>query len=143
MEKERVFKVKDVVGFSLPGGEDTYISRMLVDEESVGARKINLNHGTLKPGKNTGGGRHPCPYEEVYYILRGEGVLTIGNKTYKVGPDTVAYIPCEEFHKLENTGNTDLEILTIWSLPIKEGANPLYDERKRLWGTTFKKVTDK
>ena len=143
MGKERVFKVKDVAGFSLPGQEDTYISRMLIDEESVGAKKINLNHGTLKPGKNTGGGKHPCPYEEIYYILRGEGLLTIGEKTYKVGPDTVAYIPCEEFHRLENTGDTDLEILTIWSLPVREGANPLYDARKRAWGKSFKKVTDK
>lgn len=144
MEKERVFKVSEVVGFSLPGGEDTYISRMLIDSESVGAKKINVNHGTLRPGKGGGGGgTHPCPHEEIYYILRGHGLLTIGDKTYEVGPDTVAYIPCEEFHKLENTGHSDLEIITIWSLPIKEGANPLYDERKRLWGTTFKKVSDK
>jgi len=143
MEKERVFRVKDVVGFSLPGQEDTYISRMLIDSESVGAKKININHGTLKPGKSTGGGKHPCPYEEVYYILRGEGLLTLGNKTYKVGPDTVAYIPCEEFHKLDNIGDTDLELITIWPLPIKKGANPIYDERKRLWGVTFKKITDK
>jgi len=143
MEKERVFKVSEVTGFSLPGGEDTYISRMLIDSESVGSKKINVNHGTLKPGKNTGGGKHPYPHEEVYYVVRGHGLVTIGDKTYEVGPDTVCYIPCEEFHKLENTGDTDLEIVTVWSLPIKEGANSLYDERKRLWGTTFKKVTDK
>ena len=114
---------------------------MLIDEESV-AKRISLNHFTLKPGKDIGGGKHPCPYEEIYYILRGQGSLTIGDKTCEVGPDTIAYIPCEEFHKLENIGNIDLEILTIWSLPIKEGADTVYDARKRLWGRSFKKITD-
>jgi len=143
MDKERVFKASEVAGFSLPGAEDTYISRMLIDSESVGSKKIGLNHGTLKPGKSGPWHKHPCPYEEVYYILRGQGLLTIDDETHQVGPGTVAYIPCEEYHKPENTGDTDLEFLTVWSLPIKEGANKLYDERKRLWGTSFKKVSDK
>lgn len=143
MEKEVVFKVKEVVGFSPPGVEDTFVSRMLIDGESVGAKRLSLNHFTLRPGKDTGGGEHPRPHEEIYYILRGRGLLTIGDKTCEVGPDTVAYISCEEYHKLENIGDTDLEILTVWSLPIKEGANPLYDARKRLWGTSFKKIADK
>jgi mannose-6-phosphate isomerase-like protein (cupin superfamily) len=116
---------------------------MLIDSESVGAKRINLNHGTLKPGNNTGGGAHPCPYEEIYYILRGRGLLTIGHKTYEVCPDTVAYIPCAEYHRLDNTGDTDLAILTILPLPLDEGANPFYDARKRLWGTSFRKVADK
>ena len=142
MAKERVFGLREVTGFSMPGDEDNYVSRMLIDFESVGAKKINVNHGTVRRGKSLSGGKHPCPHDEVYYILRGEGLLTIEDKTYEVGPDTVAYIRCEEYHRLENTGNTDLEILTIWSLPIQKGANPLYDERKRLWGTTFKRIGD-
>ena len=140
MAKETIFKVKDVVGFSLPGDEDTYQSRMLVDPESVGSEKVSINHFTLKPGKSTSSGSHPEPYEEVYYILRGKARLTIGDETREVGPDTVGYIHWGTNHQLVNIGETDLEILTIWQLPIREGANPIYDERKRVWGTSFKKV---
>ena len=143
MQREKVFKVNDVAGFSPPGNEGAFISRMLIDGESVGAKRLSLNHFTLSPEKDTGGGKHPCPYEEIYYIFRGRGLLTIGEKTYEVCPDTVAYIPCEEYHKLENIGNSDLEILTIWSLPIKKGANSVYDARKRLWGTSFNKIANK
>ena len=142
MAKEKVFGVREVAGFCPSGSEGIYVSRMLVDSESVGAKKINVNHGTIRRGKSLPGGKHPCPYDEVYYILRGRGLLTIEDKTYEVGPDTVAYIRCGEFHRLANTGNTDLEILTIWSLPLRKGVNPVYDERKRLWGTTFKKIND-
>ena len=137
-KKDRVFKVSEVAEFSIPKSE--YVSRMLIDSESVGAKSINVNNGILKPGNSTKGGTHPCPYEEIYYILRGQGVLTIGNETWEVGPDTVAYIPCEEYHRLQNTGNTDLEILTIMPLPLKEGANSVYDARKRAWGTSFRKL---
>lgn len=140
IDKFSIKEFNEVVGFSPSGAKDTFISRMLIDGESVGAKRLSLNHFVLRPGKDTGGGKHPYPYEEIYYILRGRGILTVGDKTCKVGPDTVAYISYEEYHKLENIGDTDLEILTVWSLPIKEGANPIYDARKRLWGTSFKKV---
>ena len=136
---ERVFKVDDIAGFSIPGSD--YLSKMLIDSESVGSEKINLNYGKLKPGKDTGGGSHPCPYDEIYYILRGLGKLTLGDKIFEVSEDTVIYINCDEHHKLENIGRTDLEILTIFPLPLGEGINPVYDERKNLWGTSFKKTS--
>ena len=61
MQKERVFKVNEVVGFAPSGAEDTFISRMLIDEESVGAKRISLNHLPLGPERTLAEANIPAP----------------------------------------------------------------------------------
>ena len=143
MAKKLVFHTKEVVGFS--EAPDEYVSRMLIDETNCGSDRVQINHFTLKPGKKSGPGTHPEPYDEVYYILSGRAALRLGDESevYDVRPGHLAFIPAGTPHGLENTGDEDLEILTIWSGPIGEGANPLYDARLRRWGKTFKLIGEK
>ena len=140
MSKKLVFNAKDVVGFSPAGYEDSYVSRLLIDPESVGSQRLVLNFFTLSPGKNTEPGSHPAPFDEIYYILRGRGILYLNasRDTYNLESDTVAFIPSGTIHWLLNPGTTDLEMITIMPGPLAEGANPLYDDRKRRWGSSFK-----
>ena len=66
-----------------------------------------------------------------------------GEESYEVGPDTAIFIPGDTLHKITNTGMEDLEFLTIWPItPAEEGVNGVFDERKRLWGTNFRKVNE-
>ena len=110
----------------------------------MGSPKLQVVHATLKPGKTPGGGAaHPVPYDEAYYILRGQGLMEFdeGREQYEVGPDTAIFIPAGVVHKITNTGTQDLEFLTLWPLlPAEEGVNGVYDERKRLWGTSFRRA---
>lgn len=141
MKKQRVIRVRDVVPFAPAGEENKYCSRLLVDGESVGSKNLVVNHFTLRRGQQTYAGRHPAPYEEVYYILRGKGTLILGGakgRRYKLGPDTIAYIPAGASHQLKNTGKRDLEMITFMPFHPAPGVNTLYDERKRKWGTSFK-----
>ena len=143
MQKQVVIQVKDVAGFTPTGGEGKYESRLLVDAESVGSQNLVVNHFTLKPGQKTYPGHHPAPFEEVYYILRGHGILTLGRRVkrkYEVGPDTVAYIAAMEDHQIENVGTEDLEMITMMAKQPAPGVNSLYDERKQKWGTSFRLV---
>jgi mannose-6-phosphate isomerase-like protein (cupin superfamily) len=157
----RVIRACDVAPFSPKGAEGDYQSRLLVDDESAGSRNLVVNLFTLMPGKSTYPGTHPPPYDEVYYILRGRGILTLGNPTapkheapkheapkheapkhetpkHDVGPDTLAFIPAGTVHQLENTGSEPLDMLTMMPhLPVP-GVNTLYDARKREWGTSFR-----
>ena len=141
MDKKRiVFKVNEVAGFSPAHHEDAFISHMLVDQESVGSEKLVMNYFVLKPGKNTDPGSHPKPFDEVYYVLRGQGILYLyaSHDPYDLSPDTLAFIPGGTVHSVVNTGSVDLEMITVMPGPLIEGVNTLYDERKKQWGSSFK-----
>ena len=140
MPHKLVFRTEDVAGFSPYGAEESYVSKLLIDEESVGSTSLVVNHFALKPGKETESGHHPDPYDEVYYVLRGCGLLRLGDppELFSLEPDTVAFIPRGTAHSLKNTGTQDLELITIMPHQLVEGANPLYNERRRTWGTSFR-----
>jgi mannose-6-phosphate isomerase-like protein (cupin superfamily) len=151
MKKEKVVKVSEICGFQPKESKGDYTSRLLIESEGVGSSKLMLVHATLKPGKAPGrpedaGAVHPPPYDEAYYILRGHARVKLGQneESYNVGPDTAIFIPSGTPHNIINTGTEDLEFLTIWPItPMEESVNPVYDERKREWGISFKKVGDK
>jgi len=145
MARGRVFGAKDVQGFSPPGARRDFVSRLLIDDEGVGARSLVLNHFTLRVGKATSPGQHPAPFDEVYYVLHGNGLLRLGDppQAYEFMPDAVAFIPSATTHSLENSGPDDLVVLTIMPGPIVEGANPLYDARLQEWGASLRFVGDR
>ena len=146
MTKRRIVRAQDVMPFLPPGMGGSYASRLLIDSDGVDSDKLQLVHATLKPGQSPGeGAAHPVPYDEAYYILRGEGRMEFeqGAEVYTVGPDTAIYIPGGTWHMITNTGDVDLEFLTIWPLsPAEEGVNGVYDGRKKAWGTSFRLVTE-
>jgi mannose-6-phosphate isomerase-like protein (cupin superfamily) len=72
----------------------------------------SLAHATLPPKKSSLPHRFKTA-SEVYYILRGKGVMYIDNETEKVGPGDTIYIPPKAVQSIENTGETDLEFLCI------------------------------
>ena len=140
-----VFNAKDVVGFSLNGAEDSWESRLLVDKEGMGSNSLVVNHFTLKPGKVTGDAfSHAEPFDEVYYVLTGTGVVSLGDpaEQFDLSPGVVVFIPGGTLHRVVNTGAEDLELLTVMPGPLPEGINPVYDERRRAWGKTYRLVSE-
>jgi mannose-6-phosphate isomerase-like protein (cupin superfamily) len=143
--RKLVFRARDVVGFSPRGAEEAYVSRLLIDRESVGSETMVLNHFALRAGKATAPGAHPAPYDEFYYVLSGCGMLYLGDppEASMIEPGTYAFIPAGLVHSLRNTGDADLELLTGMPQQLVEGANNLYDERRRTWGTSWKLSEEK
>jgi mannose-6-phosphate isomerase-like protein (cupin superfamily) len=145
MTRKLVFNAKDVEGFSPAGVNGAFVSRLLVDPDGVGAQSLVVNHFILRPGQTTRpAGSHPAPYDEVYYVLRGRGRLYLGDEpgVFELGPDSVAFIPGGTAHGVDNTGDEDLELLTIMPGPLRPGVNSVYDGRRAAWGTGFRLVTD-
>ncbi len=144
MPKRLAFDAHKVVGFSPAGCEHEFVSRLLVDKHSVGSERLVINHFTLLPGKSTPPGSHRPPFDEAYYVLSGSGELRLGDKpdVYYVTPGWVAFIPGGMLHALHNTGDQDLEILTIMPLPPEPGVNSNYDARLAAWGTSFRMVDE-
>ena len=135
-----VFNAAEVEGFSPPEVQGAFVSRMLVDQESVGSEHLVMNQFTLSPGKSTEAGSHPAPFDEIYYVLRGRGVVYLGaqHEPSDIGPDSYVFIPNGTIHYLTNTGDQDLVMITLMPGPMAKGGNPLYDMRKKQWGTSFR-----
>jgi NAD(P)-dependent dehydrogenase (short-subunit alcohol dehydrogenase family)/mannose-6-phosphate isomerase-like protein (cupin superfamily) len=144
MTKERVVRADEVMPFSPAGPKGKYESRLIVESEGVGSTKLMVIQATMGPGTSSGKeGAHPIPYDETYYILRGQARVEFGEgeESYDVAPDTAVFIAAGTKHKITNTGTDDLVFLSMWPLqPMEEGINGVCDQRKRAWGTTFRKV---
>ena len=144
MSPKPVFHAKDVMPFSPPGAEAAFESRLLIDPSGVGSTDLAVNHFLLKPGQHTNPGAHPKPYDEIYYVLRGQGRVSLGHppEDTDLTPDMVVFIPGGTRHALLNTGADDLEIITMMPHPMRPGINSVYDERLRAWGTGFRLVDE-
>ncbi len=66
-------------------------------------------HAVLKPGKEIE--THVDPYEEVYYLLSGRGVMTVGEERQEVAAGDAIWLPYEVPHSLLNDGDEDCVIL--------------------------------
>lgn len=52
---------------------------------------------------------------ELYYILSGEGIVTIAGEDYAVRPGSAAFIPSGAEHGARNTGEGMLRLLYVFS----------------------------
>lgn len=73
--------------------------------------RYSLAHATVKPGETTF--RHRLATSEVYYILAGEGRMTVDNETSMVSVGDAIEIPSHAVQSITNTGQTDLVFLCI------------------------------
>jgi gluconate 5-dehydrogenase len=144
VRKQRVVRADEVMPFSPTQTEGKYESRLLIESEGVGSTRLTLVQATVRPSVLSGKAEcHPIPYDEAYYILRGQARVEFGEgeESYDVGPDVAVFIAAGTKHKIVNRGTDDLVFLAMSPLlPTKEGINPVWDGRKRAWGKTFRKV---
>lgn len=84
----------------------------------------SLAHATLKPDEKS------LPHKfheasEVYYILKGSGLMHIDDDTAEVSPGDTIYIPPQAVQWIENTGSDNLEFLCIVDPAWKPDAEEL------------------
>lgn len=106
-----VFKFKDVPAYESPEGTPRRAISSLIDHELVGSRNIMVGLYVLKKGETNPNDVHPDPYEEVYYVLKGKGILTLGGKRHLIDSGSVVYIPAGMEHQIKNTGAGNLSLL--------------------------------
>lgn len=84
--------------------------RPLIDRTSSGITQCSLAEEVLPPGHAVTP-HHHRQLEEIYYILTGRGIMTVGSEQDEVGPGDAIYIPRGHRHTLENTGSEPLRLL--------------------------------
>ena len=67
---------------------------------------------SLLPGESIPLHFHP-DYEELYYVLSGYGIMTIGDEKQEIARYDVVYIPQKASHALINTAEVPLRFFTI------------------------------
>ncbi len=67
---------------------------------------------SLQPGQSIQPHYH-ADFEEIYYVLSGYGLMTIGEEKQEISRGDMVYIPSPELHTLLNTGNVPLRFLTV------------------------------
>ncbi len=67
--------------------------------------------GLIPPGRAPD---HYHEYDEVIYVLEGEGELTIGGETAPIRPGTCIHLPRRLVHCLANTGGSEMRVLGVF-----------------------------
>jgi len=88
------------------------VAQMVLDRRVL--KEIGfLACATLEKGKAIE--PHVDPMEEIYFIMSGEGEMTVGEDTRHVVPGDAIWIPAGSTHSLLNTGQNVCFILVVAS----------------------------
>ena len=93
---------------ALPTADRWY--RVLVDDE-IGSEQVTQFVGSIPPGRAPD---HFHEYEEVLFILRGEGRMWAGATNTPIGPGSCIYLPRKQVHCVENSGTGELRLLGVF-----------------------------
>jgi quercetin dioxygenase-like cupin family protein len=99
--------------------ETTYLAHGGAIAQMILDRRILKELGFLAIAELEPGRRiepHIDPVEEIYFVMNGEGEMTVDNETKQVVPGDAIWIPTGSRHGLANTGTEDCVILVIASL---------------------------
>ena len=93
---------------ALPTADRWY--RVLVDDE-IGSEQVTQFVGSIPPGRAPD---HFHEYEEVLFILRGEGRMWAGETNTPIAAGSCIYLPKRQLHCGENTGEGELRLLGVF-----------------------------
>jgi mannose-6-phosphate isomerase-like protein (cupin superfamily) len=99
--------------------------RYLINEDA-GCLDVTQFIGIVQPSKAP---FHSHPYEELGYIVKGEGVAHVGGQSVPLRPGSCFHLPPEKVHCIENVGPEPMHILGVFH-PSDSPANRVYQDNK-------------
>ena len=84
--------------------------RLLATPE-VGCASVTQFVGYIPPGRAPD---HFHKYDEVVYVLAGEGALHIGGESAPLRPGSAVHLPARIVHSLENAGPGEMQVLGVF-----------------------------
>jgi mannose-6-phosphate isomerase-like protein (cupin superfamily) len=95
----------------ITAGDNTRLRELLHPARDDAKVRYSLAVAWLDPGRRSA--PHKLASSEVYFIIRGSGVMHVGDESADVGPGEVVYIPAGAVQWLENPGATAIEFACI------------------------------
>lgn len=99
--------------------------RYLVNEDA-GCFDVTQFMGIVQPSKAP---FHSHSYDEVGYIVSGEGTAHVGGRTFPLQAGSCFHLPPDELHCIENSGSGPMRILGVFH-PAGSPANRSYPDNK-------------
>lgn len=106
---------------SLPASGDREFRYLVTDE--VGCRDLTQFFGVIAPGRAPD---HSHVYDEVIYVLEGEGTLHIDGEHEPVAAGTCIHLPPLREHSLENSGEGPMKVVAVFH-PAGDPASRAYE----------------
>ena len=106
---------------SLPASGDREFRYLVTDE--VGCRDLTQFFGVIAPGRAPD---HSHVYDEVIYVLEGEGTLHIDGEHEPVAAGTCIHLPPLREHSLENSGAGPMKVVAVFH-PAGDPASRAYE----------------
>jgi len=106
---------------TLPASGDREFRYLVTDE--VGCKDATQFYGVIAPGRAPD---HSHVYDEVIYVLEGEGVLHGGGEDRPVSAGSCIHLPPFFVHSLENSGDTPMRIVATFH-PSGDPASRAYE----------------
>lgn len=89
------------------GGEVIKDTEVYVIKDNKTLNQLVLSSTELHSGQSTRGHTHPGQ-EEVYFFVRGTGIMIVDDERFRVEPGSVVLIPDGAFHRVINDHEVDL-----------------------------------
>lgn len=100
-------------------GEIIRDNETYIVEDNAYLNGLTVSKTTLYPTKKTGGHGH-AGIDEVYYFVRGEGMILIDDEEFLCEAGDIFMIPGGAFHQVRNIGETNLEFVCVFQKYSRE-----------------------
>ncbi|MFZ2737242.1 MAG: cupin domain-containing protein [Burkholderiaceae bacterium] len=110
--KALVEKMANIAWKEYPGHFGGALSKALAAPENTGSSRLDFRISRYAPAAYVGEHVHQVQ-EQVYYVLEGEGVLTLDEEKHLMRPHDYVYVPPGIRHSFTNTGIAGLVFLVV------------------------------
>ena len=130
MKKKTAFveQMARIAWQEFPGHFGGALSKALVGPKNSGSSQIDFRISRYAPNAYVQEHVHKVQ-EQIYYVLEGEGVLTLGKARHLMRPHDYVYVPPGVRHSFTNTGTAGLVFLVV-TTPVDDEPNPKRGDRK-------------
>ncbi len=113
--KAKIMRVEEAFWEQPPGHYEAF-SKMLVHPSNAATKYFDFRISSYQPKGYAEVHVHEVA-ENIYYILRGKGIVELDGERHLVEPHMVIHIPPGVRHGIFNTGLEDLVFLVVASPP--------------------------
>lgn len=104
-----------------PGHFGGALSKMLVGPEKGGSARVDFRISRYAPNAYVEEHAHKVQ-EQIYYVIEGEGVLTVDGEPRLMRPHDYVYLPPGVRHAISNTGTGGLVFFVVTTPALDEEA---------------------